>query len=99
MLITFSPAYSATRDSTACRQAVELAATHHKAKPSVTFARQQERGQIQVRFTLPGASFAQHDDVIRALFELDPGAEIRTAKAHYHGRDDFVRQYKASADG
>ena len=35
------------------------------------------------------ATFEQHDQVIRALLELDPRARVRTALATYDGKDDF----------
>lgn len=45
-----------------------------------------------VRFTLPGASVADHDRVIRALLTLDPDATVRTARAVYEGLEDFEKQ-------
>ncbi len=44
-----------------------------------------------VRFTLR----RNHNEVIRALLTLDPGATVRTARAVYEGLDDFERQYRA----
>lgn len=49
----------------------------------------------EVRFTLPGASEAQHESVIRALLTLDPHARIRTARAVYESLEDYQAQVKA----
>lgn len=49
----------------------------------------------EVRFSLPDASVADHDRVIRALLTLDPDATVRTARAVYEGLEDFVRQCEA----
>ncbi len=38
------------------------------------------------------ATFLQQDAVLWALLQFDPQAEIRTAKAHFHGLSDFERQ-------
>lgn len=43
----------------------------------------------------PPATFEQHDQVIRALLELDPRARIRTALGTFDGLDDWLAQYKA----
>lgn len=56
-------------------------------------------GRRHLRFVLTDrplsdrpASFIQHDGVLWALLQIDPGAEIRTAKAHFHGLADFEKQ-------
>ena len=51
----------------------------------------------EVRFTLPGATTAQHEAVIAALLELDPNATIRTSRAMYRGREDYRRQKLSTA--
>jgi len=52
----------------------------------------------EVRFTLPGATTAQHEQVILALLTLDPRATIRTARARYAGLHDYMRQNKPPLD-
>lgn len=49
----------------------------------------------EVRFTLPGATLAQHESVILALLTLDPRATIRTSRARYVGLRDYVNQNAA----
>lgn len=41
------------------------------------------------------ATFEQHDQVIKALLELDPQARVRTARVTYEGLPDFEAQLKA----
>lgn len=65
------------------------------ARKHVQYVRHTSAHKACVRFTLPGADQAQHDNVIRALLTLDPDAVVRTARAVYEGRDDFERQYAA----
>lgn len=48
-----------------------------------------------IRFSLPGVGTAGHDKVITALFDLDPDAVVRTARAIYENRADFEAQRKA----
>lgn len=43
------------------------------------------------------ASWEAHRDVLKALFELDPEATIRTALATYRGKADFEHQFPATA--
>ena len=43
------------------------------------------------------ADHAAHDKVIRALLQVDPQAEIRTAKAIYRGLADFLNQQKVQS--
>lgn len=55
-----------------------------------------------VRFTLHKtmgrtANEWQHERVIAALFELDPEATIRTARAIYESKADYDTQLKARA--
>lgn len=45
-----------------------------------------------VRFTLWAATIEQHDKTIAKLFEIDPDAVVRTARAHYNGLADFEKQ-------
>lgn len=44
------------------------------------------------------ASWEAHRDVLRALFQLDPQAVVRTALATYSGKADFERSHPATAD-
>lgn len=53
----------------------------------------------EVRFTLPGATVAQHEQVILALLTLDPRATIRTARARYAGLADYQRQLAGKKSG
>lgn len=89
MLITFSQAPLAPHDTH--ESALRFAAW---GVPAVEV--KWTRGR-EVRFTLPGATVEQHESVIRALLELDPLARIRTARAVYEGRDDYLAQVKARA--
>lgn len=79
MLITFSEPRNYPR-ATVVKAAGAL-------NPSFTWSR-----GLEVRFTLPGATTAQHESVILALLELDPRATIRTSRAFYKGLADYVRQ-------
>lgn len=54
---------------------------------------------IEVRFTLPGATTAQHESVILALLTLDPRATIRTSRARYVGLADYQRQIAGKKSG
>lgn len=99
MLITFSPAYSKTKGTLNAQWAIELTAEDCHVHAEVSWSRKAPDGRIETRFTLPHASFNEHDTVIRALLALDNDAEIRTAKAVYHGLahyDVCRRQRRAS---
>lgn len=63
----------------------------HLAPPRVTGRCE---GRLVV-FTIPNAGTDDYAAVIAAIFEHDPDAEIRTARAHYHGKADFENQTKA----
>lgn len=96
MLITFSDEF--VRNAPDLVERIDLAAIQFNTRPLVTWVR-----GARVRFILEAqsgrmADARQHDDVIGALLGMDPQAEIRTAKAHYHGRSDFLRQMKASVE-
>jgi hypothetical protein len=45
------------------------------------------------------ACWHAHRDFFRAIFDINPDAEIHTALAKYKGRDDFERKYPATAYG
>lgn len=47
-----------------------------------------------VRFTLPDATVAEHDTVIRALLTTDPDARVRTSRATYENLADFESQLR-----
>lgn len=79
MLITFSNLLSYPRS--------HITKAASPLLPSFTWSKGRE-----VRFTLPGATTAQHESVILALLELDPRATIRTSRARYAGLGDYVRQ-------
>lgn len=50
---------------------------------------------LAVRFRLLDADESEHDQVIAKLFELDPNAVVRTARAVYESKADFEAQRKA----
>lgn len=85
MLITFSPAYSKTKGTLNAQWVVEITAEECQVHAEITWSKRAPDGRIETRFTLPHASFSEHDSVIRALLAEDPEAEIRTAKAVYSG--------------
>lgn len=89
MLITFSPAYSKTKGTLNAQWAVELTAEDCSVHTEITWSKRAPDGRIETRFTLPHASFSEHDSVIRALLDMDNDAEIRTAKAVYHGLNHY----------
>lgn len=70
---------------------------HEIAGASGTRAKMTWSNPHEIRFTLPGATEAQHESVIRALLELDPHARIRTARAVYESLEDYEAQVKARA--
>lgn len=41
------------------------------------------------RFTLPGATDRQHEEVIRKLLELAPSATVKSIRARYRGLQDY----------
>ena len=87
MEIRFSESYAAFAARVALWSRICDAATDRDLIPQLTRA-----NGAQVRFTLPGASVAEHDRVIRALLTLDPDATVRTARAVYEGLADFEKQ-------
>ena len=74
------------------------------AEAAGCYARVKWREPSKVRFILVAramsdtpASYAEHDCVIRKLFERDPKAFVRTAIAVYDGLDSFEAQQKGGA--
>lgn len=47
---------------------------------------------------MPKASWQAHRDVMRALFMLDPEAELATGLATYRGLRDFNERFEATGD-
>lgn len=45
---------------------------------------------------MPHASWEAHRDVMRALFQVDPAARIKTALATYEGSEDFERSFMST---
>jgi len=78
-----------------CAAKADCLAVVHWTKPQFR--------EIRFRLTDPAdntpATFEQHDQVISMLLMIDRGAEIKTAKAHYHGWEDFHDQYTRSLPG
>ena len=87
MLIEFSRAVNP--ESAGSR--VAASAARHNTPITVKWARQH-----RVRFTIDAPSGPVHDDVIRDLLQQDPQAKVKTARATYHGLEDFDRQFDAS---
>ena len=92
MEIRFSDAWAAT--NAAPEQPVK-----HTAAAHGFYARLKWADDSACRFTLVEhaqsyqlADWEAHRKVIAALLAIDPGAEVRTAKAIYRGRADFERQ-------
>lgn len=67
---------------------------HHKLEACIKRIRHEH-----VTFTLESGSWPAssdaHDDVIRALLAIDPGARVKTARAVYEDAADFEAQVAA----
>ena len=78
--------------------AAELARITARARWRLHLEPPQVTGRCEGRlvvFTLPKAGTDDYAAIIAAIFDHDPEAEIRTARAHYHGKADFDNQTKA----
>lgn len=85
------------------RQAAAIADAHARIKWGHPSKLPHVPAECRFRLTMArdreaSASSAQHDVFIRALFEQDPNATIRTARAVYESQKDFLAQCAARVD-
>lgn len=90
MLVRFSDSFSDNPGNT-----VLLACGLAGACGSITWERGREVRLRLLSITGASADIAEHDSFFRAIFDLDAGAMIRTARAIYEGREDFESQARA----
>lgn len=75
--------------------AIELTGHLAKTRVLIKWAKADNMGVNRVRFELPDANDKAHDTFISAVYNLDPWAIIKTARATYQDAEDFLIQ-KAS---